>query len=210
MRHGSDTWPDCAQFDGCERTADGRLLALDRRVQLTMGWCHARTGFSTAKPHPDALACSHVSAYLPNASGVPPPPADAFPAHVHFVGCARRCCKAVWNDGTNSQWPWGAIHRLVGGTLRERFSRCHTRAPVATRGAQRRVSVLLSESLSGRFMGRTARIAQCRGTLLSEVRRAWSNSGHSARAPPLVATTVVLDLDCKRPVDRSRCEGPSP
>ena len=65
-----------------------------------------------------------------------------------------------------------------------------------------RVSVLLSESLSSRFAKRTARIAQCRGTLLSEVRRAWSSSGHSA--PGSTARghyMVVLDLDCKRPVD---------
>ena len=127
MRHGSDTWPDCAQFDGCERTADGRLLALDRRVQLTMGWCHARTGFSTAKPHPDALACSHVSAYLPNASGVPPPP-PMRSLLMCTLGCARGAAKL---SGTMERLSM-AWYRLVGGTLRERFSRCHTRAPVAT------------------------------------------------------------------------------
>ncbi len=193
-------WPECAALHGCTASIDG-LLALNGRVKLTMGWCHATTGFAKTQPRPDAFACAHVTAHgTPPAP--PPPPADALPAHVHFVGCARDVAPKLSRTVERTLDDLGAQFTDSSVLIFENDSRDATRERllrlVARSGG--RVSVLLGESLSSRLPKRTARLAHCRGTLLSEVRRRWRAAlptGAAARDHYM----VVLDLDCKRPVE---------
>ena len=188
---------------GCKTTKDGLLLALDGRVQLTMGWCHAKTGFTESQPRPDAFACSLVLVHGQGASPAPAPREDAVPAHVHFVGCARDVAPKLSRTMEKTLNELGAQFTDSSVLIFENDSRDATRERLlrlVARGSGR-VSILLGESLSSRLPERTARLAHCRGTLLSEVRRRWAASVAVPTAAARGHYLVVLDLDCKRPVE---------